>query len=82
MPKLQKAYMLQGKWVFKVKRPADKPIRYKARWVVKGYEQIQGQDYYDTFASVVKSNTLKVLWAIAATQDWEIKQMDAISAFT
>jgi hypothetical protein len=82
VPKPQKARVLRGKWVYKIKRPADKPIRYKARWVVKGYEQIQGQDYYDTFAGVVKANTLKVLWAIAATQDWEIEQMDAISAFT
>jgi hypothetical protein len=82
VPKPQKARVLPGKWVFKIKRPADKPIRYKDRWVVKGYEQVQDQDYYETFAGVVKANTLKVLWAIAATQDWEIEQMDAISAFT
>ena len=49
---------------------------------MKGFEQIYGQDYDQTFAGVVKASTLKILWALTATQDWEIEQMDAISAFT
>ena len=72
------ARVLRGKWVYKIKRPSNGPIRYKARWVVKGFEQIYGQDYDQTFAGVVKASTLKILWALAATQDWEIEQMDAI----
>ena len=49
---------------------------------MKGFEQIYSQDYNQTFAGVVKASTLKILWALAATQDWEIEQMDTISAFT
>ena len=49
---------------------------------MKGFEQIYSQDYNQTFARVIKASTLKILWALAATQDWEIEQMDAISAFT
>jgi Reverse transcriptase (RNA-dependent DNA polymerase) len=61
------ARVLRGKWVYKIKRPSNRPIRYKARWVVKGFEQIYGQDYDQTFAGVVKASTLKILWALAAT---------------
>ncbi len=33
--------ILEEKWVFKIKRDGI----YKARWVVKGYEQIEDIDY-------------------------------------
>ena len=74
--------VLKGRWVFKYKRgPAGTILRYKARWVVKGYEQQQGIDYADTFASVVKPMSYKALFAIAASLDLEIEQMDVKTAF-
>ena len=68
---------LRGKWVYKTKRgPAGEIIRYKARWVVRGFEQREGIDYNETFASVVKPIRYKAIFAIAAANDWEIYQMD------
>lgn len=74
--------VLHGKWVFRIKRNPDGSInKYKARWVVKGFEQEQGSDYNDTFAAVVKPMSYKVLFALAAAFDWEIEQMDVVTAF-
>jgi transposase InsO family protein len=74
--------VLKGRWVFKYKRgPSGDVIRYKARWVVKGYEQQQGIDYHETFASVVKPMSYKALFAITAAVDLEIEQMDVKTAF-
>lgn len=74
--------VLKGKWVFKYKRNAlGKVVRYKARYVVKGYEQQYGVDYTDTFASVVKPMSYKMIFAIAAALDLEIEQMDVKTAF-
>lgn len=74
--------VLQARWVFKYKRGLyGQVLRHKARWVVKGYEQQYGVDYADTFASVVKPMSYKALFAIAASLDLEIEQMDVKTAF-
>jgi hypothetical protein len=73
--------VLKGKWVYKIKRgPTGDILRHKARWVVKGYAQIDGIDYNETFASVVKPMSYKALFAVAAAEDWEIDQMDVVTA--
>lgn len=74
--------VLSGKWVHKLKRgPDGKVVRYKARWVVRGFEQLEGLEYHDTFASVVKPMSYKALFALAAAHDLEIEQMDVKTAF-
>lgn len=73
---------LSPKWVFKLKRGNDGEItRYKARWVVKGYIQTQGIDYNKTFAFVMKPQSYKTVFALAAAQGWELEQMDISTAF-
>jgi reverse transcriptase-like protein len=56
-------------------------VKWKARWVVRGFTQIEGIDYFETFASVVKPMSYKALFAIAAAYDLEIEQMDVTTAF-
>ncbi|CAI7890372.1 unnamed protein product [Closterium sp. NIES-53] len=39
--------ILTGKWVFRVKTKADGTIdKFKARWVVRGFDQEHGRDFY------------------------------------
>ncbi len=74
--------VLQGKWIYKVKRDKDGNVaRHKARWVVKGYEQCFGIDYDQTFAGVAKNSAWKVALSLAAHLDLEVEQMDVITAF-
>jgi hypothetical protein len=82
VPRPQTRRVLRGKWVYKLKRGAKNEIlRYKARWVVKGFEQKEGLDYNETFATVVKPMIYKALFAIAVALDLEVQQMDVVTAF-
>jgi hypothetical protein len=67
------------KWVFKKKRNADNSIRYKARLVIRGFEQIDGSS--DTYAPVGKLTTLRYMLALAAQHNWHNQHLDVVTAF-
>ena len=73
---------IQCRWVFILKRDTDnRPKRYRARLVAKGFSQIQGIDYNETFAPVARHDTLRLLLALAATFDFEVHGIDIKSAY-
>jgi hypothetical protein len=54
---------------------------YKAQLVAKGFRQIQGVDYVETFSPVAMLKSVRILLEIAAYYDYEIWQMDVKTAF-
>jgi len=56
---------LKSRWVYKLKEYSDNTIEFKARFVAKGFEQLYGIDYIETFASVIKQIAWKLLFALA-----------------
>ena len=58
-----------------------KIIKLKARLVVRGFLQVEGIDYIDTFASTTIPPTWRILLTLAAINDWEIERIDFIGAF-
>jgi hypothetical protein len=74
--------VIDGRWALRRKRGADgNIIRYKARFVVRGFKQQYGIDYTDTFAPTVRPSTLRILLSIAAHKGSVIVQADAKNAY-
>jgi Reverse transcriptase (RNA-dependent DNA polymerase) len=70
------------KWVFRLKRKADGSIdKYKAHLVVRGFTQIYGIDYYNTYSLVACLASFRLILAIAAQNNWEVEVFDFNSAY-
>ena len=80
LPKGKRA--LKNKWVYKLKveENSSKP-RYKARLVVKGFNQRKGIDFEEIFSPVVKMSSIRVVLGLAASLNLEIQQLDVKTAF-
>jgi hypothetical protein len=70
------------KWVHKVKTRSDGSLeRYKARLAARGFQQLQGQDYDETFAPIANMTTIHTLLVVASVQEWSISQLDVKNVF-
>ncbi|CAI7850973.1 unnamed protein product [Closterium sp. NIES-53] len=76
-----KANIVDGMWIFIVKRPPGSPPAFKARYVAQGFSQRQGVDYFQTFSPTPKMTTLRVLLHVAAQRDYELHSLDFSTAF-
>ena len=74
--------LVQCKWVFRTKVAADgKTCKYKAILVAKGFSQVQGVDYHETFALVAKMDSIRLVLETSASKHWEVHHMDVKSSF-
>ena len=71
--------IISCKWVYRIKENHDNDsLRFKARLVIRGFEQTECGE---TYAPVPKLPTIRMLFALAAVHNWDIWQMDVVTAF-
>ncbi|CAI7729440.1 unnamed protein product, partial [Closterium sp. NIES-53] len=73
--------VVDGMWIFRMKRPPGSPPVLNARYVARGFGQREGVDFFQTFAPTPKMTTLRVLLHVAAQRDYELHSLDFSTAF-
>jgi hypothetical protein len=74
--------VFRDKWVYKIKKKKhDEILRYKTRWMIREFEQVEKLDYTKTFVSMIKSMSYKAMYVIIVVNDWKIEQMNVKRRF-
>ncbi|KAE9008015.1 hypothetical protein PR001_g16820 [Phytophthora rubi] len=74
--------VITNKWVYTIKRDAqDRITRFKARLVVHGFKQRLGVDFAETYAPVIRFETIRAAILYALKLGWNIRQYDVKTAF-
>ncbi len=80
---LKKINIMTSKWVFKSKMYINDFLdKLKTRLIVRDFFQIHEVDYENTFASIIKFDTLQVFLVIATMKNLELHQVNVNNAFT
>ncbi|CAI7920735.1 unnamed protein product [Closterium sp. NIES-54] len=75
------ANIVDGMWIFRVKRPPSSPPVFKARYVARGFSQRQGVEFFQTFSPTPTTTTLRVLLQVATERDYKLHSLDFSTAF-
>jgi hypothetical protein len=82
VPRPKNKNVIDTKWVFRNKLNEDGHVtRNKARLVCKGYAQVEGIDFEETFAPVARMEAICLLLAYACSKNIKMYQMDVKSTF-
>jgi hypothetical protein len=73
--------LIDSKLVFKRKYKDGKMSKYKARLCAKGFTQVEGEDYNETFAPVARMNTIRLFLKISISRKHKRRTADWLAAF-
>ncbi|CAI7858095.1 unnamed protein product [Closterium sp. NIES-54] len=76
-----RANIVDGMWIFRVKRLPGSLPAFKARYVARGFRQRQGAEYFHTFSPTSKMTTLRMLLHVSAQRDYELHSLDFSTTF-
>jgi len=77
VPRPNNKSVVSSHWLYKVKQVVYGSVeKHKARFVSRGFSQVEGIDYDYTFAPVARYSSIKLMLALSAQMGWKIHQMD------
>jgi hypothetical protein len=67
---------------YKIKHATDGSVeKYKARFVARGFSQVEGIDYEETFAPIARYTSICTIIALATSMGWRLHQMEVKTTF-
>jgi hypothetical protein len=69
--------VVTSKWIYKIKHATDGSVeKYKVIFVARGFSQVEGVDYDETFAPLARYTSIRIIISLAASMGWKLHQMD------
>ena len=81
VPRPTNTKVLKSKQVYKIKDIDPLNPIFKSRFVVKGFEQLYGLNYIETYASVIKQIAWKLVFALVILNNLIIFKANMVLAF-
>ena len=82
VPRPKDKSVVSSQWIYKVKQAVDGSVeKHKARFVARGFSQVEGIDYDETFASVESYSSIRSMLALSTQMGWKIHRMDVKTMF-
>jgi hypothetical protein len=73
---------MNSKWIYKIKHADDGSVeKYKVRFVARGFSQVDGIDYEETFSHVSRYTSICTIISLVASMGWRLHQMDVKISF-
>ena len=74
--------LMSTKYVFEVKDDKDGYVeRFKVRMVARGFSQIEGIDYFETYGGVATATTIRTICGIIAQFNLKTREIDVATAY-
>ena len=67
--------------MYTVKDGPNRSAQFKARYVAKGFSQVEGVNYHETFAPTAKKTSIRTMVNVVAQHDMVVHQLDVKSAY-
>jgi hypothetical protein len=78
----ERKFAVTCKWIYKIKHIVDGNIeRHKMRFVARGFSQMEGIDYEETFAPIARYTSIWMIISPVAFMGWRVHQMDVKTTF-
>lgn len=81
VPEPTERSVIGGRWVYAVKLGPNNEEKFKARYVAKGFSQVQDIDYRETFSPTARMTSVRTLMQVAAEENYIMHQMDVKTAY-
>jgi hypothetical protein len=82
VPRPEEKFAVTSKWIYRIKHTVDRSIeKHKTRFVARGFSQVEGIDYEETFSLVARYTSIQMIIFLATSMGWKLHQMDVKTTF-
>lgn len=79
---LKEGKVIENKWIYGTKLKAYYNLeKFKSRFIVKGFLQVEGINYTENFIHIFKPTTILIILTFVLQFDWSIRKLDVNNVF-